>query len=85
MKLKQLKFSEHIRIISDQIPGGLADDLSDEMFDQKQIQMGIKVEMEHVGDSDMSEEQKIEMAKEIAKDHLVEDSKYYDKLLSIGL
>jgi hypothetical protein len=41
----------------------------------KQLQKGIKVEMEHTSDTKKSEE--------IALDHLFEDPKYYDKLATI--
>ena len=56
----------------DKIKGGLADGKNDKDFDPKQIEKGIKVEMEHTDDK--------ELAKEIAKDHLMENSKYYDHL-----
>ena len=52
--------------------GGLADEKSDSDFDSKQLAKGMKVEMEHTDDK--------AMAKDIAKDHLVEDPKYYDHL-----
>lgn len=42
---------------------------------KKQLEMGIKVEMEHTDDKDK--------AKEIALDHLWEDPKYYSKLSKI--
>lgn len=45
------------------------------MFLQKELQNGIKIEMEHTND------QKI--AREIAMDHLMEDPKYYQKLKKI--
>ena len=54
------------------IPGGLAAGKSDVDFDPEQIAKGIKVELEHTGDR--------EKAKEIARDHLVENPKYYDYL-----
>lgn len=54
------------------IPGGLAKGKPDTDFDPKQIEKGIKVELEHTGDA--------EKAKEIAKDHLSEDKVYYTKL-----
>lgn len=44
---------------------------------QRQLRMGIKVEMEHTG--------KYEVAKEIALDHLGEDPNYYSKLNRVGL
>jgi hypothetical protein len=54
------------------IPGGLSQGLPDSMFDKRQIQKGIKVELEHTKDRNI--------AKEIAKDHLTESPKYYDFL-----
>jgi len=57
------------------IPGGLGADLKSEDVDQKQLEMGIKVELEHTGDKDM--------AQEIALDHLAEDPKYYTNLKKV--
>jgi len=54
------------------IKGGLADGMPDNRFPKSQLKKGVKVEMEHTDDS--------RVALEIAKDHLTEDSKYYDKL-----
>lgn len=56
----------------DQIPGGLADKKTDADFDPKAVKMGQKVEMEHTNDP--------AKAREIARDHLVEDPNYYIKL-----
>lgn len=71
--------------VEDQIPGGMADDLSAEDIAKKhkvsvgqiedQIEKGKKVEMEHTDDPDKAEE--------IAKDHLMEMPDYYDKLEKI--
>lgn len=54
------------------IPGGLADKGSPKDLSQKQLAMGIKVEMEHTNDE--------AIAREIALDHLTEDPEYYSKL-----
>lgn len=54
------------------IPGGFSSGKPDSDFDPEQLKKGIKVELEHTNSKDM--------AKEIAKDHLVEDPKYYDHL-----
>ena len=59
----------------DQLKGGLADKMKPEDFDSKELEMGIKIEMEHVDDK--------ALAKEIAMDHLAEDPKYYTKLKKI--
>ena len=68
--LDQLK--KESSFADDKIKGGLADGKKDEDFDPDQLAKGIKIEMEHTDDK--------ELAKEIAKDHLVENSKYYDHL-----
>jgi len=69
-------------IREDRIPGGLADDLDvgdiakrhgvDQSEIEKELVMGVKVEMEHVDDPRLS--------REIALDHLYEDPVYYTKL-----
>lgn len=59
----------------DAIPGGKGDSLDTSDVDSDQLQMGIKVEMEHTDDSAVAEE--------IALDHLKEDPKYYTKLKKV--
>lgn len=59
----------------DMIPGGLADDKDPSRFDEKQLKAGIKVELEHTDD--------VNLATEIAMDHLTEDPEYYVKLAKI--
>lgn len=56
----------------DKIPGGLSDGVPDSKFDKKELAQGMEEETEHTSDPSI--------AKEIAKDHLTEDTKYYDKL-----
>lgn len=72
-------------VFEDAFPGGMADKYSlndlakkhgigvDEI--KSQIAKGVKVEMEHTNDK--------KVAFEIAKDHIFEDPKYYDKLKTI--
>jgi hypothetical protein len=55
------------------LPGGLADGKPDSEFPQEQLHEGVETEAEEHGGSP-------EIAKDIAKDHLVEDNKYYDHL-----
>lgn len=55
----------------EKIKGGRADGMPDEKFDAKQLQKGMAVEKEHTGDP--------EIAKEIAKDHIIEEKKYKGK------
>ena len=59
----------------DIIKGGKGDKLNPSNVDKKELEMGIKEEMEHTNDK--------ELAKEIALDHLAEDPKYYSKLKTI--
>ena len=54
------------------MPGGLADKKKPSDFDSKQIEKGVKVEMEHTDDP--------EIAAKIALDHLVENIRYYEYL-----
>lgn len=57
---------------TDLLPGGIADHLRPEDFDPEALAMGIQVEFEHTND--------IDLAREIAMDHLAEDPDYYKKL-----
>jgi len=59
----------------DKIPGGLGDKKSPKDFDPKQLAKGKKIEMEHTDDP--------QLAEEISRDHLTEDSAYYTKLEKI--
>lgn len=56
----------------DIIKGGKGDKLNPSNVDKKELEMGIKEEMEHTNDKNLAEE--------IALDHLAEDPKYYSKL-----
>lgn len=62
-------------IKKDILPGGLADHKTNKDFPKKAIKQGAKVEMEHTKDK--------RIAQEIARDHLEEDGKYYDKLKEV--
>lgn len=57
---------------SERLEGGLADNKADSSFDEENIEKGQDVEMEHTDNP--------QVAKEIAKDHLVESDEYYEKL-----
>ena len=59
-------------IKEDKVKGGIADKKKPEDFDQKELKLGIKIEMEHTDDP--------ELAKEIAMDHLTEMPDYYTRL-----
>lgn len=56
----------------EKIPGGLASGMDISSFDADSIKKGIKAELEHTSD--------VDIATEIAMDHLAEDPLYYDKL-----
>lgn len=71
--MKLFKLAEKFALkLEDKIPGGLADKMSPENFNQIALQEGIKAEMEHTSDQNI--------ALEIAMDHLMEDPEYYKKL-----
>ena len=75
--VKENNIQKTNEIIEDEIPGGKGDNAVPEDFDPKEMEMGIKTELEHTDDK--------EKAKEIAMDHLTEDPKYYSKLKGAGL
>ena len=64
-----------LKAASDLLPGGEADNTSDSEFPAKALAAGAKHEHEHT-DND-------QIAKEIAKDHLSEDPRYYQKIRKI--
>lgn len=57
---------------AEKLVGGLADHKPDSAFSSTALKKGVKVEMEHTNDP--------EKAKEVAKDHLTENPRYYDML-----
>lgn len=59
----------------DELAGGLADDKTSKDFDKEQLAAGVKIEMEHTDNK--------KLAREIAMDHLTEDTDYYKKLKTI--
>ena len=58
--------------LEDQLEGGIGDETDPATLDPKEYAMGEKVEMEHTNDP--------KLAREIARDHLTEDPKYYTHL-----
>ena len=65
-------FQRIAQVVQDKLPGGLGDEAKRSDFPEDQVANGIKVELEHTND--------LTLAEEITKDHLMEDSRYYDKL-----
>jgi hypothetical protein len=59
------------------LKGGVGDNTPTNQVDANQLSIGVQVEMEHTNDLDI--------AKEIAMDHLTEDPEYYTKLIKAGL
>lgn len=59
----------------DLLPGGQADSLSDNRFNKKKLRHAQKHEMEHTTNP--------AIAKEVAKDHMLEDEDYYKKVEKI--
>jgi len=58
--------------MEEKIKGGLAEGKKNSDFPKEQIDKGVKIELEHTSDKNL--------AKEIAKDHLVENKQYYSYL-----
>ena len=76
-RLGQVEYFKSHETNEDLIPGGKGDKTDPKTLDQKQLSMGIKVEMEHTKDA--------KKAREIATDHLTENPRYYSKLKKSGL
>lgn len=76
-KLMLRLFEKLVCISEDKIPGGEGDGKPDAVFDKDELKAGEEDEMEHTIDK--------AKAKEIAKDHLSSDPKYYSKLQKAGI
>jgi hypothetical protein len=61
----------------EELVGGKGDKKDIKSFDEKEVKMGLQVEMEHTNDK--------KTAEEIVADHLSEDAKYYSKLKQANL
>jgi len=72
--INEHELENHIyMLLTDLLKGvGKHKDVPDSKFDQNELRMGIKVEMEHTDNK--------AIAKEVAKDHLVECKSYYTRL-----
>jgi len=72
-------FFDESTLEADGVLNGLAKKLgvTEDDVNPKELEMGIKVEMEHTGNKDI--------AKEIAIDHLAEYPDYYTRLINAGL
>jgi len=62
------------------IKGGIGDKLDYKDVDEKELETGIKIEQEHIKNSDDDEDEKRVKGADIAMDHLEEDPKYYTHL-----
>ncbi len=63
---------DRLKQAADCLPGGLADDRPDSAFPEKELEAGVRHELEHTSDRSL--------AREIAKDHLAESDDYYSDL-----
>jgi hypothetical protein len=70
-----LETSTPTQKVAEKLVGGVADGAEDQRFTPKALRKGVAEEKEHTTDPVIK--------KEIAKDHLVQDPKYYDKLEKI--
>ena len=73
-EIDEHKLENHIYMLLTELLKGVGKhkDVPDSKFDQNELRMGIKVEMEHTDSK--------AIAKEISKDHLVECKSYYTRL-----
>jgi hypothetical protein len=62
------------------VEGGIGDKLDYKDVDENELDEGVKVEQEHVKNSDDDEDEKRVKGADIAMDHLEEDPKYYTHL-----
>jgi len=67
-----MKYTHGDYKMEEKIKGGLAEGKKNSDFPKEQIDKGVKIELEHTSDKNL--------AKEIAKDHLVENKQYYSYL-----
>jgi len=68
-KIIKKTIAKLLRKVKDQIPGGVGDKETGEGFDEKQLEKGVEIEMEHTNDP--------QIALEISLDHLSENPNYY--------
>lgn len=68
----------------DVLPGGVGDDLDYDDVDPVELEKGIEIEMEHVGEHPkLTEEEEEELAADITVDHLAEIKDYNTRLLEM--
>jgi len=75
-KLADIIFNK-LTMKEDKLPGGAGDSIDPATLDPKELEMGIKHELEHTSDP--------KIAREIALDHLAEDPHYYSRLKKAGI
>jgi len=76
--MKKIKsFDSYIK--EDLLPGGRGDNFDASDADPQELEVGIEVEKEHVEDN------REDLAQEIALDHLAENPKYYSIAVRVGL
>lgn len=80
---KKTNKKKYTHTFKERIPGGLAAGKKPSDFDKRQLKKGTKVELEHTSAGKKPSTKDLEIAREIAMDHLMEDPLYYEKLAKI--
>lgn len=79
LKERRMKYKDYFKYLKEdnQLKGGVGDTTASSDVDPIELSMGIQVEAEHTND--------VNIATEIALDHLTENPHYYTKLIQAGL
>lgn len=86
-----VKMPQRLPMFEEYIKGGRGQDMKPEDVDPFELEIGTRVEIEHVSrlsdirDEDISDEEKQKIAQEIALDHLAENPAYYYWLYVSGI
>jgi len=83
IKRKSFKeiYKDELQERQNPINGGIGDNLEPDEVNKDELEMGIKIEMEHIGkNKKLSNEEKRNLAQDIALDHLKEKKNYYTLL-----
>lgn len=81
--LGAVRVAARYRLAKSLLPGGVGRRMKPSDFDRKELEMGIKVEQEHLVGARYSESDARMLAQEIAMDHLTEMPDYYTRLKAV--
>lgn len=81
--LGAVRVAARYRLAKSLLPGGVGRRMKPSDFDRKELEMGIKVEQEHLVGARYSESDARLLAQEIAMDHLTEVPDYYTRLKAV--